>query len=493
MKICKYCQSELAENGNFCPVCGKNNEEIAEEILTVEPAAEETIPVEETAPVEEVAVEEVKKATPGKIAVAAVAVVVLIAILVGLVAGGMGGNKTESTVPSEETPVATEEVVEETVPATIPADGNPDDETCKGSYTVTDEEVAAAMDVVVATAGDNQLTNAELQIYYWLEVQSFLQNYSSYLSYFGLDYTQPLDTQVCALVEGHTWQQFFLGSAIGTWQNYHAMAAEAEKAGFQMSEEAQAYTSTLATDLENNALTYGFASGKEMLADTVGAGADVQHYVNYMTDYYMGYEYYTSLCADFDTSDAALEAYFLEHEAEIAENGVTRDDKYVDVRHILIMPEGGTVGENGSTTYSDEEWAVAEQKAQEILDLYLTGDLSEDSFAQLANEHTADGNDANYDGIPDGGLYTDVYVGQMVPEFEGWCFDEARVTGDTGLVKTTYGWHVMYFVDSRPAWKSVVEEELTMTLANELLAEIVASYPLTVDYSAVKLGLVSFV
>ena len=480
MKQCKYCQAELAENGTFCPVCGKNNsEELLEEILM-----ETEIPEEQAAPVE---IKEGVKATPGKIAAAIVAIVVLIALLIGLLAGGMTGKKPEEeTVPTEETAAATEE----TVPATVPADGNPDDETCKGTYTVTDEEVMAAMETVVATAGDHQLTNAELQVYYWMEIQAFLQNYGTYAYYFGLDYTQPLDTQVCSLEEGKTWQQFFLKNALGTWHNYQTMAAEAEQAQFQLDEEKQTYIDNLADDLAKNAEANGFASAKEMLSYNVGAGADVEHYVNYMEEYFLGYQYYISLCDQFDTSDPALEAYYQENEASFTENSITKEDKYVDVRHILIMPEGGTADENGTITYSDEEWAAAQQKAQEILDQYLAGDMTEDSFAALANEHTADGNDVDYDGIPDGGLYTDVYKGQMVPEFEEWCFEDGRISGDTGLVKTTYGWHIMYFVDSRPVWKSFAEEQLVMDLANEMLAELIAKYPLTVDYSAIKLGAV---
>ena len=35
MKVCKYCQAEMAENGNFCPVCGKNKSVVAvEEVVT---------------------------------------------------------------------------------------------------------------------------------------------------------------------------------------------------------------------------------------------------------------------------------------------------------------------------------------------------------------------------------------------------------------------------------------------------------------------------
>ena len=35
--------------------------------------------------------------------------------------------------------------------------------------------------------------------------------------------------------------------------------------------------------------------------------------------------------------------------------------------------------------------------------------------------------------------------GQMVTEFNDWCFDADRKPGDTGIIETSYGVHVMYF------------------------------------------------
>ncbi len=98
--------------------------------------------------------------------------------------------------------------------------------TCKGTYTVTDEEAAAAKDTVVATMGDEQLTNGKLQVYYWNVVQSILSsNYGYSLMYQGLlDYSQPLDTQLCSEDSSLTWQQFFLGEALNYWQMYQSLA-----------------------------------------------------------------------------------------------------------------------------------------------------------------------------------------------------------------------------------------------------------------------------
>ena len=121
----------------------------------------------------------------------------------------------------------------------------------------------------------------------------------------------------------------------------------------------------------------------------------------------------------------------------------TNDNAFAlkDVRHILVMFQGGTTDETtGSTVYSDEEKAAAKAAAEELLATWESGDKTEESFAALANEKSDDG-----DGTT-GGLYTEVYPGQMVTNFNDWCYDEARTVGETGIIETEYGYHVMYFV-----------------------------------------------
>ena len=102
--------------------------------------------------------------------------------------------------------------------------------------------------------------------------------------------------------------------------------------------------------------------------------------------------------------------------------------------------DDGTTDDSGNTTYSDEEKATARKAAMEILDTFNAGEKTEEAFAALATEKTTDpGSKEN------GGLYEDVYPGQMVTAFNDWCFDAARVVGETGIVETEYGCHVMYF------------------------------------------------
>lgn len=114
----------------------------------------------------------------------------------------------------------------------------------------------------------------------------------------------------------------------------------------------------------------------------------------------------------------------------------------VDVRHILVMPKGGTKDDSGNITYSEAEWEACRIAAQALLDQYLAGEQTEKAFGELANAHSEDQNGK----VTNGGLYADVELGDMVQPFEDWIFDSARTPGETGLVKTPYGYHVMYFV-----------------------------------------------
>lgn len=513
MEKCKFCQAELEENSTVCPNCGKDNAAV-EEKPEVQPASEEEktgtpgmtseepaeAPSSEKEEAEAAQSPETEKAgepsaqeapvvgtpgiqaTPGKLALAIAAVVVLLAVLISLVVYGMGDReKQEETVPpAEETTAGTETA--ETTPATIPADGNPDDVTCKGSYTVTDEEMAANRDTVVATVEGKELTNGMLQIYYWRAVQDFLSNYGAYAAYFGMDYTKPLDTQP-SLEENMTWQQYFLMVGLNSWHQVQAMGLEAKNAKAEISQEDQAYLDSMRQTLEATAGQNNMTL-EELLNRNFGPGASFADFQSYQTDYCLGVPYYYSQCDKLVPKEKDLEDYFAAHEEEYTANGITKDGLLVDVRHILIVPEGGTTGEDGSITYSEEEWKACQEKADALLSQWASEDKTEEGFAQLANQNSSDGGSNT-----NGGLYENVYVGQMVQEFNDWCFDAQRKVGDTGLVKTQFGYHVMYFSGSRPQWRHYAQQDWKTEQTTALLTDMTKKHPIEVSYDKIVLGL----
>lgn len=466
MKKCKFCNAELPDGSTVCPSCGKDN------------AAESGS----------------KAAKPGSAALIIVGVLALVILAIGAFFTAKEGTTYAAedgvVAASEEATEATaEEATEEATEApteapTVPADGNPDDVTCKGSYTAEDEAVVSAREKVVATAGEYELTLGQLQVYYWMEFRNFMSQYGTYASYFGLDVSQPLDTQMCSgLEEARTWQQFFLEGALNSWNNYRAMAAEADANGFELTEQQRAAIDNAAAELEEAAAANGFESGIAMLHSSLGAGAELEDYVYFMELYYKANGYYAQIAQSFEPTDEQLDDYFEEHAEGYAASGITKDTKLVNVRHILVYPEGADGTNLATQEFSEEVWAASEKKAQEILDQFLAGDKTEESFAALANEYSEDpGSNTN------GGLYENVSEGEMVAAFNDWCFDAARQVGDTGIVKTNYGYHVMYFSGSQTTWQKYARNDYMVENATAAAKEIAAKLPMTVQYSDILLA-----
>ncbi len=113
-----------------------------------------------------------------------------------------------------------------------------------------------------------------------------------------------------------------------------------------------------------------------------------------------------------------------------------------NVRHLLVAFEGGTVdSETGITTYTDEEKAVAKKAAEDLLAQWKSGEATEDSFIALVKEHSDD-TSSEY-----GGLFEDIHPdSNYVENFLNWSIDPDRLAGDTGIVESPYGYHVMYYV-----------------------------------------------
>ncbi len=141
------------------------------------------------------------------------------------------------------------------------------------------------------------------------------------------------------------------------------------------------------------------------------------------------------------------------------------DSETQKVAHLLITADRDTAKE--------EEIAEAKKKAEELLSTFLAGEKTQEAFEELAEKNTEDSNV----------LYT-FPKGQMVAEFENWAFDETRKAGDTEIVQTEYGFHIMYYIEPG---KAVYEENALSALADEKYQEYIdkESAALTVNQRVV--------
>ena len=418
-----------------------------------------------------------------------------------------------------------------------------------------------------ATIGKHKVSHTELNYYYIDAINKFTNQYGSYLSFFGLDATLPLDKQVENTETGATWADYFIDTALNNAATIYAMSDAAKEAGYSLSEaEMTELTNTIA-NLEFTALSRNFPDAETYLKAMYGKGANMKTYRKYLENNMLALSYYnhysetlsydaaalraaeagkeaeynnydysfftinsenylhkdeesgtehahsaedkaaalkaaeadakalteqtiadaaafdkaiaamenltgkSTLCEDYaysnitvdfqawvtDSSRKAGDMTYVEKKSTTTgENGTEttevtgyyvvlftgcNDNRYplVNVRHILVAYEGGTTDASGNTVYSSEEKLAAEFEAMKLLDQWKKGEMTEEACAALANQYSDDG-----DGTT-GGLYTDVYPGQMVPQFNDWCFDESRKPGDTDIVNTTYGSHVMFY------------------------------------------------
>ena len=476
---CKSCGLELDENQSVCPACGEYCE-VNQTEETVEAPAKMPMP----------------KKQKMKLAFAIIAGVLVVALLAGILVLALRKN----------------------------------DVYYKSSYAASDFWADAGRNMVVATMGDYKLTNGQFQVFYWMQVYDlvsyYVNLYGDYATYYmGLDLEEPFSEQIYNQEVGMTWEQYFIEDAFYAWHRYQALADEAAKNGYKLSAEYEKYFDDLKPTLEKSAKEGGYASVDEMLQEDLGTCVTFDDYYHYLRLYYISNLYFDELVAGLTFTDAEMEAHYEENKEQLAKYNVSKDsgvlvdlrnifvkpiatkdangnsvitdeawedcrvkaqaildqwlsgekseDSFaqlaekksededtaeqgglmqhvakntfttVDVRHILVTPQGGTKSDDGKTiTYSDAEWEACRAEAQSILDEWLAGDKTEASFGDLANKHSDD----NGGKVTNGGIYTNVNKGDMVANFDAWIFDSSRQVGDTGLVKTEFGYHVMYFV-----------------------------------------------
>lgn len=353
------------------------------------------------------------------------------------------------------------------------------------SYTVSDEEAAAARNEIIATVGDRQLTNSEFSVCYWMGVYSFLSNNGSYVSLYGLDLTKPLDEQGPTDNE-NSWQELFIEDALAAWHVYAATALAGEALGVEMPDYLKEDLDGLRDLMAESAEKGKFESVDAMIQKEAGAGATADTYYDYTLHYY---EYLA--CMEYvneitKTTDADIEKYFTEHEKELAESKITKDSGNVfGVRHILIGLEGGTKDEmTGKTTYSEEEWEACRVKAQKLMDEWAGGTATEETFANYAKEHSTDPGSKDNGGLYEG-LDKDT---SFVEPFKNWYLDESRQVGDYGLVKTDYGYHIMYMSSIEAKWIAHCRDAILKDAVDAFIEDAQEKYPIETDMDKIALG-----
>lgn len=406
----------------------------------------------------------------------------------------------QAAEPTIQTLPATDAASEPTVSSETPVVTPTNDKalvTCKASYTVSPGE--GNPEAVVAAAGSRKLTAGMLQILYLSQIRDFqaAQQEAS------PDFDLPLDCQPCPLEEGLSWQHYFLKAAVLGWQAQQAALEQAQQPriiteeGFKPDATDNLHEKNIAPGLPVNNFLYqdqdsftpnrlhqayldsledildGLASqaGYEGLAAMAQSlGVDAQDYLRCAQDYNTAYMLFTEESYDWDTFGLS---------------GSQDGEAVADIRHILLIPQGAAQDENGKVTATEQQWRQAEQRAQEILDEWKSGCVRRDpdtEFARVANLYSQD------EGTRlDGGRYVGLHSGDLMEPLNGWCFDSSRQAGDTAVVRSDYGCHILYLSNLQESDVTDSQNALLSQLALESWSRWLEAVPLTPDYSAIGL------
>lgn len=146
------------------------------------------------------------------------------------------------------------------------------------------------------------------------------------------------------------------------------------------------------------------------------------------------------------------------------------DEATRKVRHILVSPEIAP----SEIEASKESLEKAEKKAQTILDSYMNGEKTEEAFAELA-ANSDDKGTSSY-----GGLIESLKKGIYGDEIDDWAYSSDRREGEVALIKSDYGYHVVYYIgENEPTWilsiRELLKEQKIDAIVNGLTYDI--SYP----------------
>lgn len=481
---CKFCGAELDETRTVCPACQKDISETEETPVAAETAeVTETAEATEAAEVTEAAEiaeatqaaampEAPKKKTPifavvacGLAACAIVALILFGPKLISQIKAGFNRNATETSSDGGSL-----------------TDPNSDGGslTDRSVYTVQDITSAedARLQQMIASCGDTVLTNGDIQILYRIQYQNFMY-YAPYYAMYGMEApvdTLPLSEQV-RTEDGLTWEQYFLSEALNHGHELAAAQEEGHKNGFVLDEETQKSIDSIAEDLETEAVAAGYDSALSYIQESYGKSVSVESFVQFYSLYTYANAYEQSVYSDMTVSEEQVNAFYDGNPDVMTANGIAKET--ATVRHILISPADA----DGDETSTDEEWAEAKAEADRVYALYMENP-TEDYFVELAGEYTTDpGSKEN------GGLYEDVTPGRMVTEFNDWIFDKARKTSDCEIVKTVYGYHIIYFIssDENADWYAACEELCKNELMAQEVRQMVERNPMKVWYNAIVL------
>lgn len=339
-----------------------------------------------------------------------------------------------------------------------------------------------------------KVNKVEFDYVYNTSKNNYITQYGSYLSYFGLDTSKDLSTQMYS--DTLTWQDYFEQNAVESLKQNKALMAEAKAAGFtyDTTDEYNTFKETIKT----SAAAAG-VSDKEYVRSIYGSYATMGRIEEYVKNDMVMNAYYQKLQEDNAPSDDEIQSYY-------EENKATYDS--VDYRLTTIeadLPTEPTeladpVEETAADTTGTTDGTAAADTTQDTA--YQPSDAE---IAKAMEDAKVLADDAEQTVAKDGEAHENEKKSSVNYLISDWLFDDARKAGDTTVI-TNDNSHCYYvvafeerYLDETPSadvrviiptedktGEEILEEWKTGAATEDSFAELCKKY--TQDTSAVENG-----
>ena len=339
-----------------------------------------------------------------------------------------------------------------------------------------------------------KVNKVEFDYVYNTSKNNYITQYGSYLSYFGLDTSKDLSTQMYS--DTLTWQDYFEQNTVESLKQNKALMAEAKAAGFtyDTTDEYNTFKETIKT----SAAAAG-VSDKEYVRSIYGSYATMGRIEEYVKNDMVMNAYYQKLQEDNAPSDDEIQSYY-------EENKATYDS--VDYRLTTIeadLPTEPTeladpVEETAADTTGTTDGTAATDSTQDTA--YQPSDAE---IAKAMEDAKVLADDAEQTVAKDGEAHDNEKKSSVNYLISDWLFDDARKAGDTTVI-TNDNSHCYYvvafekrYLDETPSadvrviiptedktGEEILEEWKNGAATEDSFAELCKKY--TQDTSAVENG-----
>lgn len=337
------------------------------------------------------------------------------------------------------------------------------------------------------------VNKVEFDYQYNLTKNNYITQYGSYLTYFGLDTSKDLSTQMYS--DTLTWQDYFEQNAVESLKQNKALMAEAKAAGFtyDTTDEYNTFKETIKTSAASAGI-----SEKEYVRSIYGGYATMSRIEQYVKNDMVMNAYYEKLQEDNAPSDDEIQSYYEENKATydsvdyrlttIEAELPTEPTELADPVEATTAPDADTDGTATTDTTQDTAYQPSDAEiAKAMEDAKVLADDAEQTVAKDGEAHENEKKSS---------------VNYLISD---WLFDDARKAGDTTVI-TNDNSHCYYavafekrYLDETPSadvrviiptedktGEEILEEWKNGVATEDSFAELCKKY--TQDTSAVENG-----